>query len=69
MLCNLQSAVAGLNSPAEVAVLGACPRISGVDGWTLRNKTLRTRSGPEGSSSKQAILCAAEFSNLSKLSG
>jgi DNA polymerase III subunit gamma/tau len=31
-----------------------------VIGWVLRNKTLRTLSGPEGSSNKWKLLCAAD---------
>ena len=57
--CNLQSALARLNSFSEAVRMFGLPFARSVDGWVLRNKHPRTMSGPEGSSIKWSRLCAA----------
>ena len=50
--CNLQSALARLNSYLRLSVLFGLPFARSVDDRVLRNGTLRTMSGPEESSIK-----------------
>ena len=53
--CNPQPALAGLNSPLRSDPVGLLWR-NGVEGWVPRVRSLRTRSGPEGSSRKKCLL-------------
>jgi hypothetical protein len=56
--CNPQPALAGLNSPLRSDPVGLLRR-NGVEGWVPRVRSLRTRSGPEGSSRKECLLSDA----------
>lgn len=62
--CNPQSAIAGWNScvrasPVEQSMVGYDEIL------VLRNRTLRTVSDPDGSSTKEFVLCAAGLPELS----
>ena len=53
--CNLQSAIAGFNSFEKGRTIGVCPCFRCDDFLVLRNGTLRTVSGPDGSSTKEFV--------------
>ena len=62
--CNLQSALARLNSherssPVKLSLVG------GDDILVLRNRILRTVSDLDGSSTKESVLCAVRLPELS----
>ncbi len=62
--CNLQSAIARLNSrerssPVKLSLVG------GDEILVLRNRTLRTVSDLDGSSTKESVLCAVRLPELS----
>ncbi len=67
MPCNPQSAIAGLNSCRRILIF-VLSVISGVESQARRNGKLRILSGPEGSSNKQNLRCAAGQLDLSWLS-
>ncbi len=62
--CNLQSAIARWNSrerssPVKLSLVG------GDEILVLRNRTLRTVSDLDGSSTKESVLCAVRLPELS----
>ena len=62
--CNLQSAIARWNSrerssPVKLSLVG------GDEILVLRNRTLRTVSDLDGSSTKESVLCAVRLPDLS----
>lgn len=60
----LQSAIAGVMSIGGFYNVEQ-PLKGGVDNLVLRNETLRTVSGPDGSSTKEMFLCAVRVPGLS----
>ena len=64
--CNLQSALAGLNSHWRVGLVCGTG-LSGVDPRVPRKEPLRTGSGPGGSSPKEFCFCAAGAPGGSRL--
>src|SRR5665648_800725 len=62
--CNLQSALARLNS-RERSSLVKLSLMGGDEILVLRNKALRTVSDLDGSSTKESVLCAVRLPELS----
>jgi hypothetical protein len=62
--CNLQSAIARLNS-CERASSVKLSLLGGDEILVSRNRTLRTVSGLDGSSTKKSVLCAVRLPELS----
>src|SRR5712692_10841222 len=66
---NPQSAIAGPNTVRGAESNGAWARDAGVDGQVPRTGSLRTASGPEGSSAKEFLSGAAVRPGPSKRLG
>jgi hypothetical protein len=65
--CNPQSALAGSNSRPEAFSVWGQVWVIDVEDWVLRNENFRTVSGPDGSSTKEDLSCAAGVPDLSRL--
>ena len=66
---NPQSAIAGPNTARGAEFFGAWARARSVDGQVPRTGSLRTASGPEGSSAKECLAGAADKPDPSKRRG
>ena len=64
--CNLQSAIARLNSRGRSSLV-KLSLMGGDEILVLRNKTLRTVSDLDGSSTKESVLCAVRLPESSLL--
>ncbi len=64
--CNLQSAIARWNSHARATPVKPT-LVNGDEILVSRNRTLRTVSGLDGSSTKESVLCAVRVPELSLL--